>query len=53
MRRRLEAGCLKFSLEQIENQGVMHWDRKWRVKKRGFGEKNAKFRNGHVGSGGA
>lgn len=26
----------------------MHWNWKWRIEKRGFGEKNAKFRIGHV-----
>lgn len=26
-------------LEQIETQGVVHWGRKWRIKKRRFGEK--------------
>lgn len=37
-----------FDLEQIENWCVIHWDKKWRIKKRGFGEKCAKFMIEHV-----
>lgn len=37
-----------FVLEQIENWGFIHWDKKWRIKKR-FGEKSAKFKIEHVG----
>lgn len=39
-----------FGPEQIENWGVIHWDKKKRkIKKRGFGEKGAKFMIEHVG----
>lgn len=38
-----------FVLEQIENWGLIHWDKKWRIKKRRFGEKSAKFKIEHVG----
>ena len=38
-----------FGCEQVEKQDVMYWNRKyWRIKKRGFREKTAKVRIGHV-----